>query len=85
MEILDGDCMKCCIFRGFRLWFLVDGSLMKARETTPVTSNQARQSRLIAALAQAVALNPFAEVVDPIDWQCEQRQNRSLPGRSDAD
>lgn len=57
----------------------------KARETTPVTSSQERQDRLAAALAQAVALNPFAEIVDPVAWQREQREDRSLPGRNDAD
>ena len=57
----------------------------KAREKTPVASIQARRERLTAALAQAVALNPFAEIVDPVAWQREQRQDRSLPGRNDAD
>jgi hypothetical protein len=57
----------------------------KAREKMPVTRTQARRDRLAQALAQAVALNPFAEVVDPVTWQREQRQDRSLPGRSDAD
>jgi len=57
----------------------------KAREKTPVTSPQARRDRLTAALAQAVALNPFAEIVDPAAWQREQRQDRPLLGRNDAD
>jgi hypothetical protein len=57
----------------------------KAREKMPVTLTQARRDRLAQALAQAVALNPFAEVVDPVTWQREQRQDRSLPGRNDAD
>jgi type I restriction enzyme, R subunit len=29
MKILDGNCMKCRIVRGFRSWILVDGSLME--------------------------------------------------------
>jgi hypothetical protein len=57
----------------------------KTREKAPVTSTPERRDRLAAALAQAVALNPFAEVVDPVGWQREQRQDRSLPGRNDAD
>lgn len=57
----------------------------KAREKAPVVSNQTRRDRLTAALAQAVALNPFAEVVDPVVWQRKQRQDRSLPGRDYAD
>ena len=57
----------------------------KAQQTTPVISSQARRERLTAALAHAVALNPFAEIVAPVAWQREQRQDRSLPGRNDAD
>ncbi|MEM9218223.1 MAG: hypothetical protein AAGD25_28260 [Cyanobacteria bacterium P01_F01_bin.150] len=57
----------------------------KAREKSPMTSPQARRDRLAAALAQAVALNPFAEIADPVTWQLEQRRDRSLPGRDDAD
>ena len=57
----------------------------KARETMPVISPQARRERLTAALAHAVALNPFADIGDPVAWQREQRQDRSLPGRNDAD
>ena len=57
----------------------------KTRGKAPVTSAQARRDRLAEALAQAVTLNPFAEVVDPIAWQREQRQDRDLPGRNDAD
>lgn len=57
----------------------------KAREKAPATSTQTRRDRLTAALAQAVALNPFAEITDPVAWQREQRQDRSLPGRDDAD
>lgn len=52
----------------------------KAREKEPFTSTQVRRDRLAAALAQAAALNPFAAIADPIDWQREQRQDRSLTG-----
>ncbi|UUO16699.1 MULTISPECIES: hypothetical protein [Aphanizomenonaceae] len=57
----------------------------KAREKTPITSNQVRCEGLAQALAQAVALNPFAEIADPVVWQREQRQDRNLFGRDDAD
>jgi hypothetical protein len=57
----------------------------KAREKTPITSNQVRREGLAQALAQAVALNPFAEIADPVVWQREQRQDRNLFGRDDAD
>lgn len=56
----------------------------KTRKKPPVTSTQARREGLTQALAQAVALNPFAEIIDPVAWQREQRQDRSLPGRNDA-
>ncbi len=57
----------------------------KAREKTPITLNQVRREGLAQALAQAVALNPFAEITDPVVWQREQRQDRNLFGRDDAD
>ena len=57
----------------------------KARERMPALSDEARRERLTAALAHAVALNPFAAIADPVEWQREQRQDRSLPGRDDAD
>lgn len=40
----------------------------------------ARRARLAATLDRAVALNPFAET-DPLAWERDQRQERSLPGR----
>jgi len=40
-----------------------------------------RRERLAQAFAQAVALNPFAAIADPVAWQREQRQDRPLPGR----
>ncbi len=57
----------------------------KNQKETPIASTQVRRDRLAVALAQAVALNPFAAVVDPIAWQREQRHDRDLPGRDDAD
>ena len=52
----------------------------KTQKNTTVVSTQARRDRLAVALVQAVALNPFAAVVDPIAWQRELRHDRSLPG-----
>ena len=57
----------------------------KAQGKTPVVSVQARREGLAAALTQAVVLNPFAEVADPVTWQREQRQDRAFLGRNDAD
>lgn len=56
----------------------------KIQKKKAVASTQARRDRLAIALEQAVALNPFGEVVDPIAWQREQRHDRDLPGRNDA-
>ena len=47
----------------------------------PITSTQDRRDRLAAALEQAAILNPFAEIVDPVAWQRDQRHDRALPGR----
>ncbi|MEL6136786.1 MAG: hypothetical protein AAFR58_18510 [Cyanobacteria bacterium J06627_28] len=57
----------------------------KAQESAPAVSDQARRDRLTAALEQVVASNPFAEITDPVAWQREQRQDRTLPGRDDVD
>ena len=42
-------------------------------QQSPVTSPQARRDRLAAALAIAIILNPFAEIVDSVSWQRDQR------------
>lgn len=57
----------------------------KAQGKTPAISTRERRERLAQALAQAVELNPFAEITDPVAWQREQRQDRSLPGRNHVD
>jgi len=40
-----------------------------------------RKKSFAIALEKAVELNPFSEIVDPVMWQCEQRQDRLLPNR----
>jgi hypothetical protein len=40
-----------------------------------------RKKSFAVALEKAVELNPFSEIVDPVVWQCEQRQDRLLPNR----
>lgn len=57
----------------------------KAQGKTPPISTRERRERLAKALAQAAELNPFAEMTDPVAWQREQRQDRSLPGRNHVD
>ena len=47
-------------------------------------SEQGRREGLAAALAEAAALNPFSELADPVDWQRNQRADRSMPGRTNA-
>jgi hypothetical protein len=42
-------------------------------------SDTEKRAAFAQALEQAAALNPFAEITDPITWQREQRQDRLLP------
>ncbi|EIC21279.1 DUF2281 domain-containing protein [Thiorhodovibrio frisius] len=56
----------------------------KARPTTPV-SEHTRRRLLTEALENAVALNSYRDIKDPVAWQREQRQDRPLPGRTHAD
>jgi hypothetical protein len=58
---------------------------LTARKARPAVSPKVRRERLAAALAQAVELNPFADITDPVAWEREERQDRSLPGRNNAD
>ena len=48
-------------------------------KTVRATPEMVRQR--MAALARLRELNPFREVVDPVAWQREIRQDRPLPGR----
>lgn len=57
----------------------------KARGGTLTTSREECRERLAEALEQAAALNPFADLSDPVAWQREQRQDRPLPERNHAD
>ena len=43
-----------------------------------IISNDRKKSFAIA-LEKAVELNLFSEIVDPVMWQCEQRQDCLLP------
>jgi hypothetical protein len=47
MKILNGECMKCCICKGFGAWTLVDGWLME--DLMPLLHKLA-QGREIAGL-----------------------------------
>jgi hypothetical protein len=48
-------------------------------------SRPINREQLAQALEQAVALNPYGDIADPVSWQQEQRQDRPLPGRKHAD
>jgi hypothetical protein len=47
---------------------------------TPST-NGTQGERMAAALEQLAALGTLAEIADPVAWEREVRQERSLPGR----
>lgn len=51
---------------------------------TAQAQRQARLERLRATQAKLVQANPFREIVDPVAWQRELRddEERPLPGRS---
>lgn len=40
-----------------------------------------RGQRMAAALEQLAAMQAFADVIDPVAWEREMRQDRELPGR----
>ncbi|WP_211530629.1 hypothetical protein [Methanocalculus chunghsingensis] len=44
-----------------------------------------RGKKMGDALKQLAKMNVFGEIHDPIRWQREQRRDRKLPGRYDAD
>jgi hypothetical protein len=48
---------------------------------TPPETAFVRRRALSEALEAAARLNPFEEVSDPVAWQRESREDRSLPGR----
>ncbi len=54
--------------------------LEQKNQTEQLKSDHRRQM-MREALAELVAINPFAEITDPVAWQREQRLDRSLPGR----
>ncbi|TAN78463.1 MAG: hypothetical protein EPN14_06535 [Gallionella sp.] len=57
----------------------------KAHGNANQTAKGQQRERFAEALEQAAALNPFGDIADPTEWQREQRQDRTLPGRNHAD
>ena len=50
-------------------------------QSVPAASEDERGKRIKAALQNLAELNAFADIVDPVAWQKQVRQDRSLPGR----
>ena len=46
-----------------------------------VLASEERGRRRVAALQKLAALNGFSNIQDPVQWQQEAREERSLPGR----
>jgi hypothetical protein len=51
-------------------------------EQTPVSEAPARGPAMAALLEKLAARGTFAAITDPVSWQCELRQDRVLPGRT---
>jgi hypothetical protein len=49
----------------------------------PNLSKQERGRRMRGALEQLAAIDAFADVPDPVQWQREVRRDRPLPGRDE--
>jgi antitoxin (DNA-binding transcriptional repressor) of toxin-antitoxin stability system len=50
-------------------------------EAKTMESAQERGAKAAALLEQLAQRNTFSEIVDPVAWQRETRQDRQLPGR----
>lgn len=46
-------------------------------------ANQGRGIRMAEALEQIASSNPLTGISDPLAWEREMRQERSLPGRNE--
>lgn len=57
----------------------------KAHAGARAIARRQQREHFAEALAQAAALNPFGDIADPVEWQREQRQDRPLPGRNNAE
>lgn len=70
-------------FKGFRLVLIKTykaNGQARVIETSQGVMSQGK--RMAAALEKLAALNTFSEISDPVEWQREQRQDRSLPDRN---
>lgn len=46
-------------------------------------SSEERRQKLAELLGKVAATNAFANIENPVEWQRELRQDRSLPGREE--
>lgn len=53
------------------------------QEEDSLTSDELRQKKIVEILEKIAKNNIFADISDPVEWQRELRQDRSLPGRDE--
>lgn len=56
-----------------------------ATHRTLKVSDPSHRQLLAEALEKAATLNPYRAIEDPVAWQREERQDRTMPGRDHAD
>lgn len=52
-------------------------------EERSTLSAELRRQRIVEILEKIAASNAFADIIDPVEWQRELRQDRPLPGRDE--
>ena len=50
-------------------------------EPTSLTRKATQGQKMAEALEMLAALNALPDILDPVEWQREARQDRTLPGR----
>lgn len=53
------------------------------QEEDSLTSDELRRKKIVEILEKIAKNNIFADISDPVEWQRELRQDRSLPGRDE--
>ncbi len=56
-------------------------SVQEKPKRQKLTATPEMIARRAAALAEVRKLNPYRDITDPVEWQCEMREDRPLPGR----
>lgn len=57
--------------------------LQQRLQSVPATTEAERGQRIKAAFQTLSKLNTFGDIEDPVAWQKQIRQDRSLPGREE--